>query len=210
MNEDMAATECEFAFEKQPQEKGLHGVRRPLRRTGRRNCIDTRSAYVSCRRWDARVGDGDHLQGRDLRRSCSKAIEGYDEDFEEDNVQISVERYNELCAAGVRRGLREEGEVPVARAVDGPFYAQRMGMGLCLCTMGGLSSDEEAHVLDTDHEVIPGLYVSGNAQGDRFAVKYPFKLSGTSHAWPCTTARWRARTPRRGSSGIRLPLVTTR
>ena len=55
-------------------------------------------------------------------------------------------------------------------------------MGLCLCTMGGLSSDENAHVISTERDIIPGLYVSGNAQGDRFAVKYPFKLSGTSHS----------------------------
>ena len=64
---------------------------------------------------------------------------------------------------------------------DGPFYAQRTGQGLCLCTMGGLCSDENAHVISREHHIIPGLYVSGNAQGDRFAMKYPFKLSGTSH-----------------------------
>ena len=66
--------------------------------------------------------------------------------------------------------------------MDGPFYAQRTGIGLALTTMGGLASDEYAHVIGTDRQVIPGLYVSGNIQGDRFAVKYPFKLSGASHA----------------------------
>lgn len=33
-----------------------------------------------------------------------------------------------------------------------------------------------------ERQIIPGLYCSGNSQGDRFAVNYPFKLSGASHA----------------------------
>ena len=57
-----------------------------------------------------------------------------------------------------------------------------MGIGLMLTTMGGLCSDEHVHVLTPDYQVIPGLYACGNIQGDRFAVKYPFKLSGASHA----------------------------
>jgi len=63
----------------------------------------------------------------------------------------------------------------------GPFYAQVTGVGLCLVVLGGLLSDKEAHALDTEMKVIPGLYVGGNIQGGRFAVKYPFKLGGTSH-----------------------------
>ena len=39
-----------------------------------------------------------------------------------------------------------------------------------------------AQVLDLERQVIPGLYAPGNIQGSRFAIKYPFRLSGHSHA----------------------------
>ena len=171
-NEDVAATECEFAFEKQPQKKAFMVFDAHFDEQAPQ-CINTFSS--SLQEMDARVGDGVIFKGATLKE-LFESIEGMDA---EEAVK-SVERYNELCAAGVDEDFGKKAKYlwPVQ---DGPFYAQRMGMGLCLCTMGGLSSDEEAHVLDTDHEVIPGLYVSGNAQGDRFAVKYPFKLSGTSH-----------------------------
>lgn len=171
-NEDVAATECEFAFEKQPQKKAFMVFDAHFDEQAPQ-CINTFAS--SLQEMDARVGDGVIFKGATLKE-LFESIEGMDA---EEAVK-SVERYNELCAAGVDEDFGKKAKYlwPVQ---DDPFYAQRMGMGLCLCTMGGLSSDEEAHVLDTDHEVIPGLYVSGNAQGDRFAVKYPFKLSGTSH-----------------------------
>ncbi|WP_417135402.1 FAD-binding protein [Rubneribacter badeniensis] len=172
-NEDVAATECEYAFEKQPQKKAFlvfdsHlDEQIPL-------FINTFASTLS--EFDERVGDGTIFKGETLEELFS-SIEGMDA---EEAVK-SVERYNELCANGVDEDFGKKAKylLPVQ---DGPFYAQRMGLGLCLCTMGGLSSDEEAHVISTERDIIPGLYVSGNAQGDRFAVKYPFKLSGTSHS----------------------------
>jgi len=93
----------------------------------------------------------------------------------------SIDHYNEMCTAGYDSDFCKKAKYlnPVK---DGPFYAQRMGVGLCLVLMGGLESDENAHVIDVNGDVIPGLYVSGNCQGNRFAVKYPFRLSGTSHS----------------------------
>ncbi len=35
---------------------------------------------------------------------------------------------------------------------------------------------------DADRNVIGGLYVAGNVQGDRFAVQYPIALKGASHS----------------------------
>ena len=172
-NEDVAATECEFAFDMQPKRKAFlvfdsHlDEQLPL-------FINTFASPLE--EFDARVGDGTIFKGETLEELFA-SIEGMDA---EEAVK-SVERYNELCAAGYDEdfGKKEKYLLPVQ---DGPFYAQRMGVGLCLCTMGGLSSDENAHVISTERDIIPGLYVSGNAQGDRFAVKYPFKLSGTSHS----------------------------
>ena len=93
-----------------------------------------------------------------------------------------VERYNELCEKGVDEDYAKQAKYLMPVTDDGPYYAQRMGVGLCLVMMGGLESNQNAQVLDLERQVIPGLYASGNIQGSRFAIKYPFRLSGHSHA----------------------------
>ena len=53
---------------------------------------------------------------------------------------------------------------------------------LLLVCIGGLESDEDCHTFDADRNVIPGLYVAGNIQGNRFATEYPIGLKGVSHS----------------------------
>ena len=61
-----------------------------------------------------------------------------------------------------------------------PFYACSFVPAIMLVAMGGLKSDEECRVYNTDGKIIPGLFVAGNVQGDRFAVSYPISLKGLS------------------------------
>lgn len=63
------------------------------------------------------------------------------------------------------------------------YYSNGIGH---LVTMFGLESDEDGHVLDDNLEVIPGLYVAGNVQGDRFAIIYPEVMQGQSVAMAMT------------------------
>lgn len=49
-----------------------------------------------------------------------------------------------------------------------------------LATVGGLTIDGSCRVLDTDDEVIEGLYAVGNASGNFFAGNYPRHIPGTS------------------------------
>lgn len=58
---------------------------------------------------------------------------------------------------------------PIAKA---PFYAARIELG-DIGTKGGLKADENARVLDTNGEPIPGLYAVGNAAGSPFGNVYP-------------------------------------
>ena len=51
-----------------------------------------------------------------------------------------------------------------------------------LVCIGGLESDEECHTYDEDRNIIPGLYVAGNIQGNRLTVQYPISLKGVSHS----------------------------
>jgi fumarate reductase flavoprotein subunit len=51
-----------------------------------------------------------------------------------------------------------------------------------LVCAGGLESDEEGRTFDNERNAIPGLYVAGNIQGNRYAVEYPICLKGLSHS----------------------------
>ena len=93
----------------------------------------------------------------------------------------SVARYNELAA----RGHDDDFGKPAKRLFpleQGPFYGVRMGVTGMLVCAGGLESDEEARTFDNARNVIPGLYVAGNIQGNRYAVEYPICLKGLSHS----------------------------
>ena len=97
------------------------------------------------------------------------------------NAIATIKRYNELVAKGFDEDFNKSPKY-LKPIETGPFYAELTGPALCLVVIGGgLESDKEAHVLDRERRVIPGLYASGNIQGNRFAIKYPFKLGGASH-----------------------------
>ena len=57
-----------------------------------------------------------------------------------------------------------------------------MGVTAMLVCLGGLESDEEARTYDNARASIPGLYVAGNIQGNRYAVEYPICVKGISHS----------------------------
>ena len=66
----------------------------------------------------------------------------------------SIQRYNELAKAG----NDEDFHKPPSRmcAVEnGPFYAAECGCALTLGNLGGLESDEDCHVYNTDRELTP-------------------------------------------------------
>lgn len=100
----------------------------------------------------------------------------------------SLRRYNELCHAGLdtdygKRALRL---FPVEK---GPFYAAQFVPATMIAVMGGLQSDEEARCYDVEGRAIPGLYVAGNVQGNRFSVDYPLTVPGLSHSIALTFGR---------------------
>ena len=178
MNEDSNVSDCELALDRQPKRKAFIIFDSHLDEQVADGMVCEFSTSIEAT--EEAVDNETVFKGETLEELFD-AIVAYDADFDKETALASVERYNELCASGVDEdfGKKEKYLYPVQ---DGPFYAQRFGIGLCLTTMGGLASDEYAHVISTERQVIPGLYVAGNSQGDRFAVKYPFKLSGASHA----------------------------
>ena len=102
-------------------------------------------------------------------------IEGMDVEA----AKASIERYNELARAGEDTDFFKSPQRLFALE-NGPFYAAECGCALTLGNLGGLESDEDCHVYNTDRELIPGLYAAGATQGGRFAVQYPISLKGLS------------------------------
>ena len=57
------------------------------------------------------------------------------------------------------------GRTSFAQPLDtAPFYAVKVTAGIHH-TMGGLKIDSETHVIDTDGEIIPGLFAAGEVTG---------------------------------------------
>jgi len=135
--------------------------------------------YKSPYQLEAAVADGRAVKADTLEELVAKIYP--DDTASQQTALDSIQRYNELAKAG----YDEDFHKPASRmwAVEnGPFYADKFTTALLLVCIGGLESDEDCHTFDADRNVIPGLYVAGNIQGNRFATEYPIGLKGVSHS----------------------------
>lgn len=135
--------------------------------------------YKSPYQLEAAVADGRAVKADTLEELVAKIYP--DDTAAQQTALDSIQRYNELAKAG----YDEDFHKPASRmwAVEnGPFYADKFTTALLLVCIGGLESDENCHTFDADRNVIPGLYVAGNIQGNRFATEYPIGLKGVSHS----------------------------
>ncbi|MBR2835302.1 MAG: FAD-binding protein [Coriobacteriales bacterium] len=94
-------------------------------------------------------------------------------------LQESVDRYNELVAQGVDTDFHKQADF-LFPVVEPPFYAAKVGVAL-LAIVGGLEINNKMQVLTKDRQIIPGLYATGNASGDLYAVDYPINMAGNSN-----------------------------
>ena len=135
--------------------------------------------YKSPYQLEAAVADGRAVKADTLEELVAKIYP--DDTAAQQTALDSIQRYNELAKAGYDKDFHK----PASRmwAVEnGPFYADKFTTALLLVCIGGLESDEDCHTFDADRNVIPGLYVAGNIQGNRFATEYPIGLKGVSHS----------------------------
>ena len=135
--------------------------------------------YKSPYQLEAAVADGRALKADTLEDLVAQMYP--DDTAARQTALESIQRYNQLA----KDGYDEDFHKPASRmwAVEnGPFYADKFTTALLLVCIGGLESDENCHTFDADRNVIPGLYVAGNVQGNRFATEYPIGLKGVSHS----------------------------
>jgi predicted oxidoreductase len=62
---------------------------------------------------------------------------------------------------------------------EAPFYGGHVSSWL-LCTLDGLTINEDFQVLTPDNEPIEGLYAIGNDAGDYFVGNYPELIVGAA------------------------------
>lgn len=118
-------------------------------------------------------------EGRCLKANTIEELLAMIEGMDVETAKASIERYNELARGGEDTDFFKSSQRLFALE-NGPFYAAECGCALNLANLGGLESDEDCHVYNTNRELIPGLYAAGATQGGRFAVQYPISLKGLS------------------------------
>lgn len=102
-------------------------------------------------------------------------------------LQETIDRYNELCAAGTDDDFgKAEGFL---NPIESPYYVYEGIPGQMLVIMGGIDCDDDCRALDADGNPVSGLYVAGNTQGCRFGAEYPMTAPGISHGLALSLGR---------------------
>ena len=96
------------------------------------------------------------------------------------NFIATVDRYNEICDAGVDDDFGKEPSL--LHRLEGNLFAYggQKTFGSMLVTTGGLLTDDNQQVLGEDFEPIPGLFACGNSCGGRFGMQYTTSIPGES------------------------------
>lgn len=97
----------------------------------------------------------------------------------------SVARYNELCKKGSDDDFLKDPTLMIP-VENGPFYASK-NTPIFMTVMGGLNTDVNMQVLDTEDKPIPGLFNVGQMVGDMYANTYNFAIPGQSLGGNCLT-----------------------
>ena len=96
-----------------------------------------------------------------------------------DKLEATVARYNDLAAKGVDEDFGKESYrlMPINTP---PYRGCTLG-GQLLCSLDGLRITTDMQVLDTNGDIIEGLYAGGNDSGGFFSGNYPELIVGV--AW---------------------------
>ena len=97
--------------------------------------------------------------------------------FDTDYFLETVARYNKLAEAGEDVDCFKN-PIWLATIDTPPYYAAHWGC-MITSTRCGLKTDEHSRVIDTEGQIIPGLYAAGNNGGNFYGLNYPGTFGGT-------------------------------
>ncbi len=95
-----------------------------------------------------------------------------------DGLAATIATYNGYFADGVDLDFNRD--LATTIPFSGKRYFALTTNSCVLATVGGLTINGNAQVIDVDDAVIKGLYATGNASGNFFAGNYPRHIPGTS------------------------------
>lgn len=97
--------------------------------------------------------------------------------LDKEALTASVNRYNELCKSGDDLDFGKDASMmtPIEKA---PLYIGRIENSV-IVTIGAISTNERAEVLDTDLNAIPGLYAIGVDGAMLYRNVYTINMPGT-------------------------------
>jgi fumarate reductase flavoprotein subunit len=105
-----------------------------------------------------------------------------------DALAATVERYNKLVDAGYDDDYGKQA-ARLKPIKQGPFYAVARKPNI-LCTLNGIITNGNYQALDDNNDVIDGLYVVGNCQGNYFGgLEHQMVIPGMSLGRAMTTGR---------------------
>jgi len=99
----------------------------------------------------------------------------------------TVDRYNEM--ARNKKDLDFGKHPDRLTTLERPLFFASQVTAVYLVILGGLQINPELQVLDTEGNVIPGLYAAGNVSGSFFGDHYPTTIPGLSHSRAWTFGR---------------------
>lgn len=103
-----------------------------------------------------------------------------------DTLKATVDRYNGFCETGVDEDFFKRAGLLIPVEI-GPFYGKSSSAPILFIVCGGLRTNLKMQVLDTEGEVITGLYAVGTIVGDMYANYYSFMPSGINLGANCVT-----------------------
>jgi fumarate reductase flavoprotein subunit len=101
--------------------------------------------------------------------------------------RAAVARYNEMARQG--KDLDFGKHPDRLTTVEEPLFYATQVTAVYLVIVGGLKINSRLQVLDTEGNVIPGLYAAGNVSGSFFGSQYPTTIPGLSHSRAWTFGR---------------------
>ena len=104
-----------------------------------------------------------------------------------ETLKSTVARYNELPRNGRDADFGKHPD-RLTTIEKPPFYACKMEVRR-MVILGGLKINTRLQVLDTERNVIPGLYAAGNVSGSFFGNVYPTTVPGLTHSRAWTFGR---------------------
>lgn len=131
------------------------------------------------------TNDKESLYKADTIADLAKAA-----DLDGAELQIAVERYNQMCAAGLDTDFSRSADTLVALD-EGPYYIGRIEQTY-FASIGGILNSAKHEALTADYEVVPGLYVAGLDGAMLYRNVYTINLGGSCCANNVNSGRYSA------------------